>query len=121
MLVAIHVRQGYRASNSRPRCGGSGSGRSHPRRFFPIVPDGAGLVVALAPPQPLFPVRCPAAAGVMQQQCGFCAAVSDLFRRMMCFSGSRRGSDQSYYHELDNDERLIVRPKVWFFFITVFC
>ncbi|VVC41339.1 Hypothetical protein CINCED_3A021436 [Cinara cedri] len=40
----------------------------------------------------------------MQQQCGFCAAVSDLFRRMMCFNGSRRGSDQSYYHELDNDD-----------------
>ncbi|XP_060874567.1 uncharacterized protein LOC132948206 isoform X5 [Metopolophium dirhodum] len=40
----------------------------------------------------------------MQQQCGFCAAVSDLFRRIMCFNGSRRGSDQSYYHELDNDD-----------------
>lgn len=22
----------------------------------------------------------------------------------MCFNGSRRGSDQSYYHELDNDD-----------------
>ncbi|KAG8336734.1 cAMP-specific 3',5'-cyclic phosphodiesterase 7B [Homalodisca vitripennis] len=40
----------------------------------------------------------------MQQQCGLCTALADLFRRIMCIGGSRRGSGDSYYHELDEEE-----------------
>ncbi|XP_021930997.1 uncharacterized protein LOC110835253 isoform X3 [Zootermopsis nevadensis] len=39
------------------------------------------------------------------QQCGICSVLADLFRRIMCIGGSRRGSGDSYYQELDEDER----------------
>lgn len=113
VLVAIHVRQA--------RVPPGESQRSARRRQWqrPLAPPSVGRFAGSPGRRRCCGRARTAAAGVMQQQCGFCAAVSDLFRRMMCFSGSRRGSDQSYYHELDNDERLIVRPKVWFF-ATVF-
>ncbi|XP_023713018.1 uncharacterized protein LOC111867414 isoform X3 [Cryptotermes secundus] len=39
------------------------------------------------------------------QQCGICSVVADLFRRIMCIGGSRRGSGDSYYQELDEERR----------------
>ena len=38
------------------------------------------------------------------QQCGICSVLADLFRRIMCIGGSRRGSGDSYYQELDDEE-----------------
>jgi hypothetical protein len=35
------------------------------------------------------------------QHCGICSVLSDAFRRIMCIGGSRRGSGDSYYQELD--------------------
>ncbi|XP_050684161.1 uncharacterized protein LOC126979034 isoform X3 [Leptidea sinapis] len=39
------------------------------------------------------------------QQCGFCSMLSGLFRRAMCVA-SRRGSSESYYRELGDQETL---------------
>ena len=38
------------------------------------------------------------------QQCGICSVLSDVFRRIMCIGGSRRGSGDSYYQELDDED-----------------
>ncbi|XP_066995060.2 uncharacterized protein [Anabrus simplex] len=38
------------------------------------------------------------------QHCGICSVLADLFRRIMCLGGSRRGSGDSYYEELEEDE-----------------
>jgi len=38
------------------------------------------------------------------QQCGICSVLSDVFRRIMCIGGSRRGSGDSYYQELDAED-----------------
>jgi hypothetical protein len=38
------------------------------------------------------------------QQCGICSVLADLFRRIMCIGGSRRGSGDSYYQELEEEE-----------------
>uniref|UniRef100_A0A1B6CV63 Uncharacterized protein n=1 Tax=Clastoptera arizonana TaxID=38151 RepID=A0A1B6CV63_9HEMI len=40
----------------------------------------------------------------MQQQCGICSVLTELFRRIMCIGGSRRGSGDTYYQELDEEE-----------------
>ncbi|KAK6626842.1 hypothetical protein RUM44_009319 [Polyplax serrata] len=37
-------------------------------------------------------------------QCGFCSALTEVFRRLMCIGGSRRGSGESCYQELDSEE-----------------
>lgn len=37
------------------------------------------------------------------QQCGICSVLSNVFRRFMCIGGSRRGSWESYYQELDDE------------------
>ncbi|XP_063236084.1 uncharacterized protein LOC134538588 [Bacillus rossius redtenbacheri] len=39
------------------------------------------------------------------QHCGICSVLADLFRRIMCIGGSRRGSSDSYYQELDEEDR----------------
>ncbi|KAL0852415.1 hypothetical protein ABMA28_000604 [Loxostege sticticalis] len=39
------------------------------------------------------------------QQCGFCSMLSGLLRRAMCV-GSRRGSSESYYRELGDQDTL---------------
>jgi len=36
--------------------------------------------------------------------CSVCALVAGLLRRLVCIGGSRRGSGESYYRELANDE-----------------
>ncbi|XP_075230005.1 uncharacterized protein LOC142329369 isoform X2 [Lycorma delicatula] len=36
----------------------------------------------------------------MQQQCGLCSALAEVFRRIMCIGASRRGSADSYYQEV---------------------
>lgn len=38
------------------------------------------------------------------QQCGLCSALAEVFRRLMCIGGSRRGSGESYYQELEDEE-----------------
>lgn len=40
------------------------------------------------------------------QQCGFCSMLSGLLRRAMCI-GSRRGSSESYYRELGDQDTLV--------------
>lgn len=41
------------------------------------------------------------------QQCGFCSMLSGLLRRAMCV-GSRRGSSESYYRELGDQDTLVI-------------
>lgn len=43
-------------------------------------------------------------AGADMQQCGICSALAEVFRRLMCIGGSRRGSGESYYQELEDEE-----------------
>lgn len=38
------------------------------------------------------------------QQCGLCSALAEVFRRLLCIGGSRRGSGESYYQELEDEE-----------------
>ncbi|XP_047543966.1 cAMP-specific 3',5'-cyclic phosphodiesterase 4A-like isoform X1 [Vanessa atalanta] len=44
------------------------------------------------------------------QQCGFCSMLSGLLRRAMCIS-SRRGSSESYYRELGDQETLNIEDR----------
>ncbi|XP_063393934.1 uncharacterized protein LOC134679049 [Cydia fagiglandana] len=44
------------------------------------------------------------------QQCGFCSMLSGLLRRAMCI-GSRRGSSESYYRELGDQDTLKIEDK----------
>ncbi|XP_053624814.1 uncharacterized protein LOC128683331 isoform X2 [Plodia interpunctella] len=44
------------------------------------------------------------------QQCGFCSMLSGLLRRAMCV-GSRRGSSESYYRELGDQDTLKIEDK----------
>ncbi|KAM3968513.1 uncharacterized protein ACR2FA_011160 isoform 2-T2 [Aphomia sociella] len=44
------------------------------------------------------------------QQCGFCSMLSGLLRRAMCVS-SRRGSSESYYRELGDQDTLKIEDK----------
>ncbi|KAL4717691.1 hypothetical protein ACJJTC_000840 [Scirpophaga incertulas] len=44
------------------------------------------------------------------QQCGFCTMLSGLLRRAMCV-GSRRGSSESYYRELGDQDTLKIEDK----------
>lgn len=39
-------------------------------------------------------------------RCGFCSLLSGLLRRAMCV-GSRRGSSESYYRELGDQDTLV--------------
>ncbi|KAK6629516.1 hypothetical protein RUM43_003333 [Polyplax serrata] len=43
------------------------------------------------------------------QQCGFCSALTEVFRRLMCIGGSRRGSGESCYQELDSEETVTMK------------
>ncbi|XP_028158962.1 high affinity cAMP-specific 3',5'-cyclic phosphodiesterase 7A-like isoform X2 [Ostrinia furnacalis] len=43
-------------------------------------------------------------------QCGFCSMLSSLLRRAMCV-GSRRGSSESYYRELGDQDTLKIEDK----------
>ncbi|XP_049884844.1 uncharacterized protein LOC126379898 isoform X2 [Pectinophora gossypiella] len=44
------------------------------------------------------------------QQCGFCSLLSQLLRRAMCV-GSRRGSSESYYRELGDQDTLKIEDR----------
>ncbi|XP_022832813.1 cAMP-specific 3',5'-cyclic phosphodiesterase 4B-like isoform X2 [Spodoptera litura] len=44
------------------------------------------------------------------QRCGFCSVLSGLLRRAMCV-GSRRGSSESYYRELGDQDTLKIEDK----------
>ncbi|CAG9558208.1 unnamed protein product [Danaus chrysippus] len=45
------------------------------------------------------------------QQCGFCSMLSGLLRRAMCVS-SRRGSSESYYRELGDQDTLKIEDRL---------
>ncbi|XP_052129533.1 uncharacterized protein LOC113204894 isoform X3 [Frankliniella occidentalis] len=43
----------------------------------------------------------------MSGTCGLCSLIGDVFRRLMCIGGSRRGSGESCYQELPDEEATI--------------
>lgn len=42
--------------------------------------------------------------GTETRHCGLCSLLGDVFRRLMCIGGSRRGSGESCYQELPDEE-----------------
>jgi hypothetical protein len=42
--------------------------------------------------------------GSESRHCGLCSLIGDVFRRLMCIGGSRRGSGESCYQELPDEE-----------------